>query len=104
MNAKSEAMFVRGGEYGACFFYGKGVVVTEDIAIFRDTQFGDFGDEFFGDELDVVRTAVFVFRRDGVGGEQSGNDVRRAFVVEAANHAEHFEFGFTVEAVAGFGF
>ena len=68
------------------------------------SEFGDFRDEFFGNEADVVGAAVFVFGRDGVGGEQRGDDARRAFFVEAANHAEHLQFGLAIEAVAGFGF
>ena len=60
--------FVRGGEHGAAFVDGEGVVVAEGVAVFGEPEFGDFGDEFFGDEADVVGAAVFVFRRDGVGG------------------------------------
>ena len=97
-------MPLRACEHGAGFVDGEGVVVAEGVAVLGETEFGHFGDEFFGDEADVVGTAVFVFGRDGVGGEQRRDDASWAFFVESANHAKHFEFGVAVEAVAGFGF
>ena len=55
-------------------------------------------------EADVIGAAIGELRRNGVRGQQRGNDARWAFFVQALDHAEHAQLGFAVEAVAGFGF
>ena len=96
--------FAGGGEYSSRFVDGEGVIVAEGVAVLGEFRGGYFGDQLFSDEADVIGAAVGEFWWDGVRGEERGDDSCRAFFVEAAKDAEHFELGVAVEAVAGFGF
>ena len=92
------------GEHDAGFVDGEGVIVAERVAIARQAGGCNFRDELFGNRADVRGAAIRKFRRDGVRGQQSGNDAGGAFVVEAREHAQHVQFGVAVETVAGLGF
>ncbi len=75
-------MILRARKDGAALVDGESVVVAEGVAVLGEAKFGDFGNELFGDEADVFGAAVFVFGRNGVGGQQCGDDARRAFLIE----------------------
>ena len=74
-----EAVLFRAREDGAAFVYRERMVIAEGVAVLGQTQHGDFGNEFFDDEADVLGAAIFVFGWDGVGGQQSRDDSSRAF-------------------------
>src|SRR5579864_7824589 len=67
VDAKIEAVLLRRSKHSAGFVDSEGMIVAEGVAEFCESELGDFGDEFFGDEADVVGATVFVFERDGVG-------------------------------------
>ena len=104
MDAKAEAVLLRRGEHGAGFVDGEGVIVAERVAVARQAGGGDFGDQLFGNRADVFAAAIGEFRRDGVRGQQSGNDACGAFFIEPREHAQHAQFCVAIETVAGLGF
>jgi len=94
----------RGDEHDVGFVDGEGVVVAEDVAIAGQAGCGHFRDELFGDKANVFVTAIGELGRNGVRGEQCGDDEDGTLLPEAGDHAQYLELGFAIEAVAGFGF
>lgn len=107
METRREAVLLSDGEDFFGLPAGEGTAIAEYVAKFGELGGGDFGDERFGEESDVLgdtrRCAAVVFR-DDMSAEEGGDDVERLGSSEFLVQAKDFEFARDVEAVAAFSF
>jgi len=100
VDADGAAVVLGGGKEALGVFEGPGAFFAIGIAGYAGELIGD-GREGFGDGLFDV---VGVIGIEGVGSEEGANEKLGCLLGGSVDGAEHFEFGFGIEAVAGFYF
>ena len=99
-----QSVMLRDPQHRARLINGKCVIVAESIAISSQARGGNCRNQLFCDAPDVFAATIGKLGRDGVSRQQRGNDTSRTLSMKVREHAQHAQFGFTIEAVAGLGF
>ena len=81
---------------------GKCDAFTKSIHRIGQFLFGDSGQHFPADEIDVLIRPALVFHRYCVGAQESRDDVHRLVTAESFGDPQHFEFGCRVQPVTRF--
>src|SRR6266702_3358171 len=101
---QSHSVVLCRGQHSARFVHGEGVIIAEGNAVARQSCRRDFGDEFFGYRTNIFLSPIGELWRHGVSGQQCRNDASRSLIIESRQHAQHAQFCFAIETVAGFRF
>ena len=86
-----QAMGGGGGEDALDLGGGEGDVLAEAVDGIGEAGFGSGGQDDLADMGDVAVLVAGEFGRQGMGGEQAGDDADAAQLAEAAGGAEHLQ-------------
>src|ERR1043166_5224524 len=106
MNARAEAVLFPGCENLPRLGERKRAAVAKDVAVFGQTVFGNFRDQFLLEKLQIVTGAaglVAIFRGNCMRAEECRDNLQRLFGIELFVKREDSQFAGQVKAVATFG-